>query len=539
LFIVHCSLQMLTFDHVSYTYPGALAPALHDVSLTIAEGEFVLLAGASGAGKSTFLRCINGLVPHFYGGRFGGQVTIAGYNTRTHQPRDLAHVVGFVFQDPEAQMVVEIVEDEIVFGMENAGIERQVMRRRVEEVLDQLEIAHLRRRHVATLSGGERQRVAIAAAIAAQPQVLVLDEPTSQLDPHAAEEVVTALQKLNADLGLTIILSEHRLERVVQYADRLLLFERQIDQSPIITDGAPRDVLRNSGIAPPVAALGNILGWQPLPLTIKEARRHVVAQGLDQTRPDAEASGYTSQSLPSQATFDQQLALALNNLSVEIDGQDVVYRVSLGAAHGELVAIMGRNGAGKTTLLRAIMGLIDLTHGRVVVDERDITRMPTEERARVIGYVPQDPRTLLFRETVEDELRWTLRNLRPHDIHDSLIQRTLERLGIAHLAHVHPRDVSGGEQQRVALAAVLVAEPRVLLMDEPTRGLDYQAKGLVAGCADRVVLLGDGEVIVDGPPAEIMNDSLIFSSQIGKLFRNQRWLTVNDALRGLDSQHLL
>jgi energy-coupling factor transport system ATP-binding protein len=400
--------------------------------------------------------------------------------------------------------------------------------------------------------------VAIAAAIAAQPQVLVLDEPTSQLDPHAAEEVVTALQKLNADLGLTIILSEHRLERVVQYADRLLLFERQIDQSPIITDGAPRDVLRNSGIAPPVAALGNTLGWQPLPLTIKEARLHVVAQGLDREGP---LPG--SRSLATLPPRRGGGGLRIDNLSVEIDGQDVVYRVSLGAAHGELVAIMGRNGAGKTTLLRAIMGLIDLTHGRVVVNERDITRMPTEERARVIGYVPQDPRTLLFRETVEDELRWTLRNLRPHDIHDSLIQRTLERLGIAHLAHVHPRDVSGGEQQRVALAAVLVAEPRVLLLDEPTRGLDYQAKGalidmlrglqtadhtvvlvthdveLVAGCADRVVLLGDGEVIVDGPPAEIMNDSLIFSSQIGKLFRNQRWLTVDDALRGLDRQHLL
>ncbi len=552
---------MLVFDNVSYTYPGAPAPALQGVSLTIAESEFVLLAGASGAGKSTFLRCINGLVPHFYGGRFGGRVTIAGYNTRTHQPRDLAHVVGFVFQDPEAQMVVEIVEDEIVFGMENLGIDRRTMRRRVEEVLDQLEIAHLRRRHVATLSGGERQRVAIAAALAAQPHVLVLDEPTSQLDPHTAEEVLTALQKLNADLGLTIILSEHRLERVVQYADRLLLFERQINQPPTINDGTPRDVLRQSALAPPVAALGNALGWQPLPLTIKEARRQVVAQGLDQTRPDAEAAGYKLQSLRRQAASNQQPALTINDVSLEIDGHDVMYRVSLEAAHGELVAIMGRNGAGKTTLLRAIMGLIAPTQGRVVVDQHDITRMPTEERAWLIGYVPQDPRTLLFRETVEDELRWTLRNLRPCDAHDDLIQRTLDRLGIAHLADAHPRDLSGGEQQRVALATILVADPRVLLLDEPTRGLDYQAKGalidvlrrlqaaehtvllvthdveLVAACADRVVLLGDGEVIVDGSPTEIMNDSLIFSSQIGKLFRNRRWLTVDDALRGLSRQH--
>jgi len=241
----------------------------------------------------------------------------------------------------------------------------------------------------------------------------------------------------------------------------------------------------------------------------------------------------------------------------------MVYRVSLGAARGELVAMMGRNGAGKTTLLRAIMGLIEPTHGRVVVDQHDITRTPTEERARLIGYVPQDPRALLFGETVEDELRWTLRNLHPHGAHDELIQRTLEQLGLAHLAQSHPRDLSGGEQQRVALAAILVAQPQILLLDEPTRGLDYQAKQalinvlrrlqqadhtillvthdveLVAACADRVVLLGDGEVVVDGPPAEIMNDSLIFSSQIGKLFRNRRWLTVADVLRGLNTEQSL
>lgn len=558
---------MLAFDHVSYTYPGAPTPALHDLSLTIAEGEFVLLAGASGAGKSTFLRLINGLVPHFYGGRFGGRVTVASHDTRTHQPRDLAHLVGFVFQDPEAQMVVEIVEDEIVFGMENEGIERRIMRRRVEEVLDQLEIAHLRRRHVATLSGGERQRVAIAAALATQPQVLVLDEPTSQLDPHTAEEVLTALQKLNADLGLTIILSEHRLERVVQYADRLLLFEREAAQPPRLIDGPPREVLRGSALAPPVAALGNALGWQPLPLTIKEARRHVVAHGLDwvqephvNMRPDTKETRLSAFTAARPRIHLGEHTLHLDNLGVEIAGQDILYRVLLQAARGELVALMGRNGAGKTTLLRAIMGLVAPTQGRIAIDKHDITKMPTEERAQLIGYVPQDPRALLFRETVVDELRWTLHNLRPNVAHDELIRRTLEQLGIAHLAQAYPRDLSGGEQQRVALAAILVAEPRILLLDEPTRGLDYQAKGalietlrrlqqaehtillvthdveLVAACADRVMLLGDGEIIVDGPPADILNDSLIFSSQIGKLFRNRRWLTVDDALRGLHKQ---
>ncbi|MEI7771466.1 MAG: ABC transporter ATP-binding protein, partial [Chloroflexales bacterium] len=210
---------MIELSHVSYRYPGAAAAAIHDLTLSIAEGEFLLVCGPSGAGKSSFLRLLNGLVPHFYGGRFSGGVRLWGRDTLQHQPRDMADLVGFVFQDPESQFVVDVVEDEIVFGMENLGLPQTIMRRRAEEVLDQLGISHLRRQRVSALSGGEKQRVAIAAVLAAQPRALVLDEPTSQLDPHGAEEVLTALQKLNADLGLTIILCEHRLERVVQYAD--------------------------------------------------------------------------------------------------------------------------------------------------------------------------------------------------------------------------------------------------------------------------------------------------------------------------------
>jgi energy-coupling factor transporter ATP-binding protein EcfA2 len=543
---------MIQFEHVSYTYPGADQPALYDVSLSLADGEFVLIAGTSGSGKSTLLRCINGLVPHFYGGHFGGRVLVAGHDTREHEPRDLAHIVGFVFQDPEAQMVVEVVEDELVFGMENLGIDPRVMRRRVEEVLDQLEIAHLRHRRVTTLSGGERQRVAIAAALAMQPQVLVLDEPTSQLDPHTAEEVLTALQKLNADLGLTIALSEHRLERVVQYADRLIVLDRQIGRAPTVVAGPPRDVLVYSPLAPPLAQLGRALSWEPLPLTIKEGRRFVVEQGLD-----------TYMRPPSISETDRRVitnsppALRVEGLSVRLARHDILYQVSLNVAGGELVALMGRNGSGKTTLLRAIMGLVTPERGRIWAGEQEITALPTEQRARYIGYVPQDPRALLFEETVANELRWTLAHLRSGEHADERVKQTLELLRIAHLVQAHPRDLSGGEQQRVALAAILVADPVVLLLDEPTRGLDYQAKAalidllgklqqagraiilvthdveLVAASADRIVLLGDGEVVVEGAPVELLNDSLIFSSQIGKLFRHQRWLTVEDALTAL------
>ena len=213
---------MIVFDGVTYSYPNADEPVLRGLSLTIEDGEFVLVVGASGSGKSTLLRCLNGLVPHFYGGTVGGSLRVQGRDPVQASPRDMSALVGFVFQDPESQFVVDTVEAELAFAMENHNLPQSLMRKRVEEVLDQLDIAHLRNRRISTLSGGEKQRVAIASVLTLQPQVLVLDEPTSQLDPQAAEEVLTALQKLNDDLGLTVVLSEHRLERVVQYTDRVI-----------------------------------------------------------------------------------------------------------------------------------------------------------------------------------------------------------------------------------------------------------------------------------------------------------------------------
>ncbi|WP_026369325.1 ABC transporter ATP-binding protein [Kallotenue papyrolyticum] len=551
---------MITFENVSYTYPQATTPALRDVTLHIAEGEFVVVIGASGSGKSTLLRAINGLVPHFYGGSFTGRVLVDGRDTRTHEPRDLAGTVGFVFQDPEAQMVVERVEDEIVFGMENLGVPTAVMRRRVEEVLDQLEIAHLRYRPISTLSGGERQRVAIAAVLALHPRVLVLDEPTSQLDPHTAEEVLTALHKLNADLGLTIVLSEHRLERVVQYADRLILCRRDAAGQPRVQSDTPRAILAMSQLAPPLTQLGRALGWQPLPLTVKEARRFVVQYDLD--RPNGQPTHPPASPAPATDTATRRAPplLEVRDLSVYLGEQEILYHVSLALHPGTITAIMGRNGSGKTTLLRAIMGLTPPSTGTVLLHGQPIDDQAPEQRAVHIGYVPQDPRALLFHETVADEARWTLRQLwrgaSPTAL-EARLRSTLEQLELQALAARHPRELSGGEQQRAALAAILVADPQVLLLDEPTRGLDYDSKQrlvallatlkqrgraialvthdveLVATCADRILLLGNGEVVVEGTPRELLNTSIIFSSQIGKLFRHRSWLTVQEALAGL------
>jgi energy-coupling factor transport system ATP-binding protein len=590
--------MMIELERVTYSYPGAARATIYDLSLTVGEGEFLLVCGPSGAGKSTLLRLMNGLVPHFHGGSIAGEVRAWGRSTRTHEPRDLADVVGFVFQDPEAQLVVDVVEDEIVFAMENLGLPQKLMRRRVEEVIDQLGIAHLRRRQVGSLSGGERQRVAIASALAAQPRAIVLDEPTSQLDPHAAEEVLTALQKLNADLGLTIVLSEHRLERVVQYADRMLYLPRDWRleirdlervsanllspvsylQSPII--GHPREVLAQVDLAPPLVALAKARGWSPLPLTIKEARGHVRAERASERRGEGVNSSAVASSLarPVAPSPPRPVAgtpsLVVEHVHFSYGEHEALYDLSLSARPGEVLALMGRNGSGKTTLLKLLVGLLKAQHGKVTALGQDVARRDVEDMAAFVGYVPQDPRSLLFHDTVREELEFTLRGrgekgsrrgvdkatqqspFRPFAPSPARpIDATLGMLGIAHLAGAYPRDLSGGEAQRAAMAAIMVAGPPALLLDEPTRGLDYAAKAglgrllrrlaaegrtivmsthdveLVAAYADRVALLSDGELVVEGPVREVLSDSLIFSSQVAKLFPGTGWLTVEDTLR--------
>lgn len=554
------AVPIISFHNVTYYYPTTTQPALYNVSLTIDEGEFLLVCGPSGGGKSTLLRAINGLVPHFHGGRWSGQVVVDGFDTRHTPPRELAGRVGFVFQDPDAQFVVDVVEDELAFAMENAGLSQTVMRRRIEEALDQVEIAHLRHRVITTLSGGERQRVAIAAALTVQPQILLLDEPTSQLDPHTAEEVLTALHKLNADLGLTIVLSEHRLERVVQYVDRVLWVKapQPADQARNgQADGAyvcasPRMVLPLLAYPPPLAGVGKLLGWQPLPLTIKEGRRFVQVEGSSgiANRPLQRTGGESIGGVPVQPL------LQTLNLHADYAGEPALQGVDFTLGAGEIVAVMGRNGSGKTTLLRHLVGLHRPKRGQILLDGEDIAGRRVEDLAQHIGYVPQNPGDMLYHDRLADELRFTLRN-HSLPVDEQQIVRTLETLGIAHLADHYPRDFSGGEAQRAALAAMLVAEPRVLLLDEPTRGLDYAAKHtlarllkalLVSGrgvvlvthdvefvalCANRVVLLGEGEVVVVGPTVEVLGDSLLFSTQVGKLFPRSGWLTVDDVAEAL------
>jgi energy-coupling factor transporter ATP-binding protein EcfA2 len=519
--------EALRYDGVSFRYPEATRAALMDVQITIDEGIFALAVGPTGAGKSTFLRAANGLVPHFTGGTFSGRVYANGRDTLAHAPRRLADVVAFVPQDPGASFVLDRVEDELAYGMENLGVDPSHMRRRVEEMLDLLDIEPLRGRSVRTLSGGERQRAAIAAAMAAGPRILVLDEPTSQIDPQGAEHVVAALQRLVHDQGMTVLLAEHRLERIAGSVDVALGFD-----DGHVTIGEPADVIRRLAMGPPVARLGRLMGWDPVPLTVRDARRMI---GALTTPP------------PVMREAPGELLVAIQGLTATHDDVPAVRDVDLRVGAGEIVAVMGRNGAGKTTLLRSIAGVHTPARGSVRVNGH------TPEPGVDAALCPQEPETVLFADTVADEVRMTLK---ARGLDTLGVEPMLAALGIEELATAHPRDLSAGQRLLVATAATAAGDARVLLLDEPTRGLDPDTKArlslflrsraddggvvvfathdveLVSGLATRVVMLAGGEVIADGDPAAVLGDSHVFAPQMTRAF-GPGWLTAEQVAKAL------
>jgi energy-coupling factor transport system ATP-binding protein len=448
-------------------------------------------------------------------------------------------------------MVLDEVEAEIAFALENASVPPQEMRMRVEEVLQLLELSGLRNRAIRTLSSGEQQRVAIAAALALRPTVLALDEPTSQLDPRAAADVLDALRRLNEDLGLTIILAEHRLERVLGYTDRIVAMK----EGRVQAEGSIPGVLESLPQLPPVATLARKLELAPLPLTVKDGRR--LLRGLEQHA----ASAPNGTAVPATEPAAVTPLLQARHLAFAYDGKaPVLQDVDLEVNSGEAVALMGQNGSGKTTLLRCLVGLLQVQKGEVLLEGRSTARRSVADICQRVGYLPQNPDDLLFAETVEHELEMTMDN-HGAAVSAKTIATLLAELGLGEEAHAYPRDLSVGQRQRVALGAVTVTRPALLLLDEPTRGLDYGSKQqltriwrrwldagmglllvthdveLAAQIADRVLILADGEVICDGGAADVLGNSPIFAPQIARLFPQRRWLTVDDALDGLRGEN--
>jgi energy-coupling factor transport system ATP-binding protein len=518
---------IIEFTSVTITYPGADRPALAEVDLVIDEGEFVLVIGETGSGKTTLLRAVNGLVPHFTGGTLAGSVRVAGRDTSTHQPRDLADIVGIVPQDPLSSFVTDTVEEELAYGMECLGVPAPTMRRRVEETLDLLGLADVRDRALLSLSGGQRQRVAIGAVLTAHPRVLVLDEPTSALDPGAAEEVLAVLQRLVHDLGITVVLAEHRLERVLEYADRVVHVPG--DARPLVI-GTPASVMATSPVAPPVVRLGRLAGWSPLPLSVRDARRQ--AHGLRERLGSLRARATAAPHIPTAPV------VAVARTRASYGPIPALRGVTLDIAQGEIVALMGRNGAGKSTLLSTLVGLRRPDAGTVRIDGVDPATLTGPRLIGRVGLVPQDSTDLLQRDSVVAECADADRDA---GVEPGSTARLLERIAPEITAEAHPRDLSEGQRLVLALAVILVATPAVLLLDEPTRGLDYPTKErlttllrdlaadghaivvathdveLAAETATRVVVLADGEIVADGPTAEVVVGSPLFAPQVAKV----------------------
>lgn len=555
---------MINVAGLTFYYTDTSDPALKDITLTIGDGEFVLLTGPSGGGKSSFCRCLNGLIPHFYGGSISGQVIVAGQDTLKSSTKEMATSVGFVFQDPENQLVSLDVEREIAFGLENLGFPRDLIAKRLEESLDTLGIAHLRYRPLNELSGGEKQKVAIAAVLALHPKVLVLDEPTSELDPKGAEDLLSVITRLNDELGLTVLLVEHRLDRVIQYVDRLIIF----NDGAIVIDGAIDDIMTNRyrelteiGIGvPPLIRLFQELrkrdtGISKIPLTVKEGRSTIreTFQNL---------AGSADRSEDRETATGDKIVSIKNLWYAYPDGPTVLKSVNLEMHRGELVAIMGRNASGKTTLVKHFNRLLVPTKGQVKIAGVDTRKASVAQLARQVGFVFQNPNDHLFADTVRDEIAFTMKNLGFDGEEARLrLDQALERFHLSEYRDRYPRSLSGGEKQRVALASVLAPKPQILILDEPTRGMEYRLKSelmsflqeycaqgntvvlvthdveIAAEYAARVILMSEGRVIVDGEKHDVLSQALLFSPQINRLAQSygghdmaSKILTVSEAL---------
>ena len=526
---------MITFSNVSLIYPNSQRTILDNLTFTVEESELILVIGLTGAGKSSFMKLINGVIPHHTAGILSGEIIVDGKTTNLLKPGELSGVIGIVGQNPLNGFVTNKVEDEIAFTLETNGYAPDVMRKRVEEVIDLLGLQNIRDRNLFTLSGGEQQRVAIAAALVMNPKVLVLDEPTSALDPVAAEDVLAIVNKLVHDLGLTVIMAEHKLERVIHFVDRIVL----VNGDGKVEIGTPSEIMQKSEINPPIVKAAKKLKLARIPLSVRELRRLAANWQIEKN------------SKHETVLSSGDLLISINDLSFTINDKPILKSINLQIKNGEILALMGRNGAGKSSLLKVISGQLNKYSGRLLVDSKDPFNLTGRDLVDLIGFVPQEPSDLFYGSSVAQEC--TMADL-DNKLIEGLTAKTLHAISDQIKLDLHPRDLSEGQKLILAISIVLATKPKILILDEPTRGLDYRAKEiligilqklakqgttiimathdveLVAEFASRVLVLAEGELISDGPTVEILTASPAFAPQMAKVFSNQNWLTVNDVI---------
>ncbi len=528
---------IVRIENLSYQYPRSPGLVLRDINLSIHKGEFLGIVGPTGAGKTTLCLALNGIVPQFYGGRFYGHVTVAGLDTVETPIHQLAQHVAMVFQDPETQLIANSVEDEVAFGLENIRVPRDEIRRRIEWALATVRLAGMEEKHPTELSGGEKQRLAIAAALALQPQVLVLDEPTSQLDPLGSQEVFATVRELNARLGITVILVSHASEEVAEFVDRVAL----LSNGELAGLNAPSqifaqaDLLPKYAIRPPQVTrfyleLRN-RGFDPpsIPVTLERA-----VKVYDHMRTQIELKPLA---VPEIATAEPPGSVLFSVRDVEHvypDGTRALHGVSLDLREGEYVGIVGQNGAGKTTLVKHFLHLLEPTSGQVFLDGQDVTNLEVSELAQQVGFVAQNPDNQIFNTSVEAEVSFALRNLGigPAEVAQR-VEESLDTMGLVDYRTWHPLSLSKGDRARVVIAAVLAMRPDVLIFDEPTTGQDYLGARrildvsrqlhqagktvivithhlyLMPGYAERVVVMGKGIILLDAPIREAFHDTAL------------------------------
>lgn len=537
-------MSAITVENLTYFYDNTIPPALHNINLEIEAGSFTLLLGSSGSGKSTLLRVLAGLAPAYYGGSYHGGIFLDGREISSLTRRGLIARVGLVFQDPETQLIMTGVEQEIAFGIENMGVDNRLMKRRVAEISASLGITAYLQQYIPELSGGIKQKVALASILAMQPQILLLDEPASQLDPVAAEEFLGIIRRLNEDQGLTIIMVEQRLERCFQMADRIIVMEQgriaQDCSGEELKSGVPFDN-SFSTLIPPVPRMFSYAGFEILPFTVKEGRQILRKELIPGSQDTVPGEKTTWPATPGLRPYEVE---AKNLYYTYPGGHEALRDININIAQGDFLAVIGENGAGKTTLLKILAGLLKPGRGTVIIEERDAAAINLEDRAPYTAYLSQEPGDYLFMPTVAEEVALTLNNMGLTD--EGQVEHLLASMEIDSFKDTNPRDLSAGERQRVALASLLAGRPRLLLLDEPTRGLDYTHKetlgillsnlreqgvtivmvshdvDFAAEYARDIALMSNGTIIAAGNKYEMLQNSSYYSSQTSKLFHGIR-----------------